>query len=74
MWTSVRCHDEPVQVPQNLINGIEFKGIDFWIDYKSVVALAKATEDRPKVCFAKQSEIHIRSELGAANRGDRTSG
>jgi len=34
--------DETVRVPQDLINGKEFKGIDFWIDYKSVLALAKA--------------------------------
>jgi hypothetical protein len=29
-------------VPQDLINGKEFKGIDFGIDYKIVLALAKA--------------------------------
>jgi hypothetical protein len=29
--------------------------------------LLKATEDRPQFYSAKQSEIHIRSELGAAN-------
>jgi hypothetical protein len=29
-------------LPQNLINGIEFKGIDVGVDYKSVLALAKA--------------------------------
>jgi hypothetical protein len=34
--------DETVRVPQDLINGIEFKGIDVGIDYKSVLALAKA--------------------------------
>jgi hypothetical protein len=34
--------DETVRVPQNLINAIEFKGIEFGIDYKSVLALAKA--------------------------------
>ena len=34
--------DETVQVPQNFINGTEFKGIDVGIDYKSVLALAKA--------------------------------
>jgi hypothetical protein len=33
--------DETVQVPQDIINGIEFKGIEFGIDYKSVMALAK---------------------------------
>ncbi len=31
-----------VQVPQNLINGTEFKAIDVWIVYKFVLALAKA--------------------------------
>jgi len=34
--------DETVRVPQYLINGTEFKGIDVVIDYKSVLALAKA--------------------------------
>jgi hypothetical protein len=34
--------DETVRVPQDLINGIELKGIDGGIDYKSVLALAKA--------------------------------
>ena len=34
--------DETVRVPQNLINWTEFKGIDVGIDYKSVLALAKA--------------------------------
>jgi hypothetical protein len=34
--------DETVRVPQYLINGIEFKGIDVRIDYKSVLALTKA--------------------------------
>jgi hypothetical protein len=29
-------------MPQDLINGAEFKGIDLGIDYKSVLALAKA--------------------------------
>jgi hypothetical protein len=29
-------------MPQNLINGKEVKGIDLGIDYKSVLALAKA--------------------------------
>jgi hypothetical protein len=33
---------ETVRVPQDLINGIEFKGIDVGVDYKSVLALAKA--------------------------------
>ena len=34
--------DETVQLPQDLINGTEFKGIELGIDYKSVLALAKA--------------------------------
>jgi hypothetical protein len=34
--------DETVWVPQELINGKEFKGIDFRIDGDSVLALAKA--------------------------------
>ena len=34
--------DETVRVPQNFINGTEFKGIDVWDNYKSVLALAKA--------------------------------
>jgi hypothetical protein len=31
-----------VRVPQLLINETEFKTIDVWIDYKFVLALAKA--------------------------------
>jgi hypothetical protein len=34
--------DGTVQVPQDFINGTEFKSIDVGIDYKSVLALAKA--------------------------------
>jgi hypothetical protein len=34
--------DETVRVLQNLINGKEVKDIDVWVDYKSVLALAKA--------------------------------
>ena len=34
--------DETVRVPQDLINGKEFKGIDVGFDYKFVLALAKA--------------------------------
>jgi hypothetical protein len=34
--------DETVRVVQDFINGIEFKVIDVGIDYKSVLALAKA--------------------------------
>ena len=34
--------DETVRVPQNLISGIEIKGIDVGVDYKSVLALTKA--------------------------------
>ena len=34
--------DETVRVPQDLINGKEVKGIDVGVDYKSVLALAKA--------------------------------
>ena len=34
--------DETVRVPQDFINGTEFKGIDVEIDYKFVLALAKA--------------------------------
>jgi hypothetical protein len=33
--------DETVRVPQNLINGKEFKGIELRIDKKSVLALAR---------------------------------
>jgi hypothetical protein len=35
--------EETVRVPQDLINGTEFKGIELEIDYKSVLALTKAT-------------------------------
>jgi hypothetical protein len=34
--------DETVRVLRDLINGKEFKGIELGIDYKSVLALAKA--------------------------------
>jgi hypothetical protein len=34
--------DGTVRVPQDLINGKEFKGIELGIDYKSVLVLAKA--------------------------------
>jgi len=34
--------DETVRVPQDFINGTEFKRIDVGVDYKSVLALAKA--------------------------------
>jgi hypothetical protein len=34
--------DETVQVPQNFINSKKVKGIDDVVDYKSVLALAKA--------------------------------
>ena len=34
--------DETVRMPENFINGTEFKGIDVGIDYKSDLALAKA--------------------------------
>ena len=34
--------DETVRVPQDLINGKEFKGIDVGVNYKFVLALAKA--------------------------------
>jgi hypothetical protein len=34
--------DETVRMPQDLINGKEFKGIELGIDYKSVLALAQA--------------------------------
>jgi len=34
--------DETVRVPQDLINSLKFKGIDFWVEYKFVLALAKA--------------------------------
>ena len=34
--------DETVRVPQDFINGTEFKSIDAGNDYKSVLALAKA--------------------------------
>jgi hypothetical protein len=34
--------DETVRVLQNFINGTEFKSIELGIDYKSVLALAKA--------------------------------
>jgi hypothetical protein len=33
---------ETVRVPQDLINETEFKGIDTGVDYKAVLALAKA--------------------------------
>jgi hypothetical protein len=34
--------DETVRVPQDFINGTKFKGIDVGVDYKSVLARAKA--------------------------------
>jgi hypothetical protein len=34
--------DKTVRVPQHFINGIKFIGIDVGIDYKFVLALAKA--------------------------------
>jgi hypothetical protein len=34
--------DETVRVPQNFINGTEFRGIDFRIECEAVLALAKA--------------------------------
>jgi hypothetical protein len=34
--------DETVQVPQNFINGTEFRGIDLRVDCETVLALAKA--------------------------------
>jgi hypothetical protein len=34
--------DETVQVPQDLINEKEFNAIELGLDYKSVLALAKA--------------------------------
>ena len=34
--------DKTVRVPQNLINSKKVKGIDVGVDYKSVLALAKA--------------------------------
>ena len=34
--------DETVRVPEDLINGTEFKGMDVGVDYKFVLALAKA--------------------------------
>jgi hypothetical protein len=34
--------DETVRMPQHFINGTKFKGIDVGVDYKSVLALAKA--------------------------------
>jgi hypothetical protein len=33
---------ETVRVPQDFINGTEIKGIDVGVDYKFVLALAKA--------------------------------
>ena len=34
--------DETVRVPQDFINGTEFKGIDFGTDYKTVLGWRKA--------------------------------
>jgi hypothetical protein len=34
--------DDSVRVPQDLINDKKFKAIDVGVDYKSVLALAKA--------------------------------
>jgi len=34
--------DETVRVPQDFLNGTEFKSIDVGVDHKSVLALAKA--------------------------------
>jgi hypothetical protein len=44
----------------------------WWL--QSCPGLAEGNRGSIIICFAKQSEIHIRSELGAANRGDRASG
>jgi hypothetical protein len=37
--------DETVQVPQDLINGKEFKGMELGIDYKSILALATVSRE-----------------------------
>jgi hypothetical protein len=37
--------DETARVPQNLINGVEFKGIEMGNDYKSVLALATVSRE-----------------------------
>jgi hypothetical protein len=37
--------DETVRVPQDLINGTEFKGIDFRIDGEAVLALATVSRE-----------------------------
>jgi hypothetical protein len=37
--------DETVRVPQNFINGTEFKGIDVGVDYKSVLPLATVSRE-----------------------------
>ena len=37
--------DETVRMPRHFIYGTEFKIIDVGVDYKSVLALAKATEE-----------------------------
>jgi hypothetical protein len=34
--------DETVRMPQNFIDGTEIRSIDVGVDYKSVLALAKA--------------------------------
>ena len=45
--------DETVRVPQDLINGKEFKGIEFGIDYKSVLALATVPAEAASVQINK---------------------
>jgi hypothetical protein len=37
--------DETVRVPQDLINGTEFKRIDVGVDYKSLLALATVSRE-----------------------------
>ena len=37
--------DETVRVPQDFINGTEFKAIELGIDYKTVLALATVSRE-----------------------------
>jgi hypothetical protein len=45
--------DKTVRLPQDLINGIEFKGIDVGVDYKSVLALSTVPAEAASVQLYK---------------------
>ena len=59
--------DETVWVPQDLINGKEFKGIELGIDYKSVLALATVPAVAASVQMLKFGGCYRRRRLKALN-------